>query len=151
MASNIFQPTDLADINARILQLNARSQRKWGKMTLPQMLEHCCLQLKIGLGALPEKPFEGPSIFRTAPGRWFILYPMPWPRGAGTPSQMNMDINGAPVTGFQEEKQALLDLIEKVQSKDQFSPHPLFGNMDRKDWGRVIWKHLDHHLRQFGH
>jgi hypothetical protein len=28
--------------------------------------------------------------------------------------------------------------------------HPMFGKMTADQWGRSMWKHLDHHLRQFG-
>ena len=29
-------------------------------------------------------------------------------------------------------------------------PHPFFGRMTGEEWDRLLWKHLDHHLRQFG-
>ncbi len=150
MAANIFNETDYTAIKNRIHQLNMQSQRVWGKMSLPQMLEHCSIQLKKALGIIPEGAYEGPSMFRTAPGRWLLLYAMRWPRGVATPSQMNMLSNGATVADVQDSKRVLLGLLEKVQSQQHFSPHPFFGKMDKKDWGRLIWKHLDHHLKQFG-
>ena len=150
MAANIFNQTDYAGIKNRINRLNAESQRQWGKMTLPQMLEHCSIQLKRALGIIPETAYEGPSVFRTAFGRWLLFYAMPWPKGAATPSQMNMSTNGLPVADIQVSKQALLDLLERVQLQERFNTHAFFGKMDKKDWGRLMWKHLDHHLRQFG-
>ena len=119
-------------------------------MSFAQTLEHCSIQLKIGLGIIPETAYEGPSMYRTSIGRWLLLYALPWPKGAATPSQMNMLSNGSPVTDIQESKQALLELLEKSQSEHHLKPHPFFGDMEKKDWGRLIWKHLDHHLRQFG-
>ncbi|MDZ4803510.1 MAG: DUF1569 domain-containing protein [Candidatus Eisenbacteria bacterium] len=29
-------------------------------------------------------------------------------------------------------------------------PNPIFGNLSVDEWGKLSWKHLDHHLRQFG-
>jgi len=26
----------------------------------------------------------------------------------------------------------------------------LLGRLKGEEWGRMMWKHLDHHLRQFG-
>lgn len=150
MAANIFNETDYAGIKNRINQINIHSQRKWGKMSLPQMLEHCSIQLKKALGIIPETAYEGPSMYRTDLGRWLLLYAMPWPKGVATPSQMNMFSNGATVADVQDSKRLLLGLLENLQLQEHFNPHPFFGRMDKKDWGRLIWKHLDHHLKQFG-
>jgi len=150
MAANIFIQKDYMNIIDRINQLNTQSQRQWGEMSLDQTLEHCCIQLRIGLGMVPETGYEGPSMFRTAIGRWMLLYALPWPKGTDTPSQLNILSNGLSVPDMEDSKQALLELLEKVQVEHSLKPHPFFGNMKRKDWGRLIWKHLDHHLRQFG-
>ena len=29
-------------------------------------------------------------------------------------------------------------------------PHPFFGPLSPQEWSRGMYKHLDHHLRQFG-
>jgi len=150
MAANIFNETDYAAIKNCINQLNAQNQRQWGQMSLSQALEHCSIQLKKALGIIPETAYEGPAMYRTSVGRWLLFYAMPWPKGVATPSQMDMLHNGATVADVQNSKLALLGLLEKVQSHEHFNPHPFFGKMDKKDWGRLIWKHLDHHLGQFG-
>ena len=33
---------------------------------------------------------------------------------------------------------------------NKFSPHPIFGEMNRDEWGKIAYKHIDHHFRQFG-
>ncbi len=150
MALTIFNPAAYADIQQRINQLAATSPRQWGNMTLPQMVGHCGIQLKKALGILPETAVEGPAFYRTSVGRWLILYAMPWPKGSPTPIAMNMLTNQAQVPDIAKAKTELLQLLQRLQGKDSFKAHPFFGKLTKKDWGRLIWKHLDHHLRQFG-
>lgn len=147
---NIFNETDYNNIISRIHNLTAQSQRQWGTMNLQQMLEHCSIQLKIALGILPASKPEGTAFYRTAFGKWVALYAFPWPKGSATPSGMNMQKNGAPVENFEKEKEQLLHLLSLLKAKENFSFHPFFGALNKKDWGRLIWKHLDHHLNQFG-
>jgi hypothetical protein len=149
MTPNILNPNDYTAIRQRILQLPADSPRKWGKMTVSEMLMHCSLQIKLALGQLPSTGAEGPAYYRTALGRWLAIYVMPWPKGAGTPSQMNMVANKPEPVAFETAKSELLALLEQVQGQDSFSPHPFFGKMNRKDWGSLMGRHLDHHLQQF--
>jgi Protein of unknown function (DUF1569) len=149
MAANIFYSSDFDLILQRIDQLTNQSQRRWGKMNLPQMLEHCAIQLKKALGISPATKAQGPALFRTSFGRWMALYAFPWPKGSNTPADMNMEINSVSVQSFEHEKAQLVQLLQQVQQKDSLGVHPFFGAVNKKDWGRLIWKHLGHHLRQF--
>ena len=55
---------------------------------------------------------------------------------------------------FEVEKNKLLDVVQRFHtggpSKVGKFPHPMFGAFTSEQWGRAMWKHLDHHLRQFG-
>ncbi len=150
MASNIFYKQDYQNILNRINALLKDNQRKWGNMSLNQMLEHCSIQLKLGLGMIEQNDYEGPSIQRTWFGRWSFLYVLPWPKGLPTPSKMNVINNQIDSIGFDEGKKQLLSLLEEVQSRPNLRLPPFFGPLSKKDWGRLIWKHIDHHLKQFG-
>ncbi len=150
MASNIYHQQDFQGIVLRIDALSSSNQRKWGKMSMEEMLEHCSLQLKLGLGHVPLSGYEGPSIQRTWFGRKSFLFVMPWPRGLPTPSQMNVVKNHLPSKEFSAEKDQLIKLLKEVQQTPNLKPHAFFGAMNQTDWGRLIWKHLDHHLKQFG-
>ena len=110
MAQNIFSVSDYESIILRIKKLEPDSPGRWGKMNILQMLEHCCLQLRLGLGDLEQQAFEGPSLMRTKFGRWVALYAMPWSRNLRTPSQMNMLSNSASVSDFEEAKTQLKDM-----------------------------------------
>lgn len=150
MASNIFNPEDYQRILQRIDGLRPDHTRRWGKMDLDQMLEHCCLQLRLGLGQLERTGFEGPAIQRTWLGRKLILYVFPWTKGLPTPSQMNMVRGNVPAAQFHAAQKDLLQLLSQVQDHPTLRPHPFLGTLSQADWGRLIWKHLDYHLRQFG-
>lgn len=150
MSSNIFQSNDFDSTINRIAKLSSNSNRKWGKMSLVQMLEHCSIQLKLALGIIPQSNFEGFTLYRTAFGRWLALYVMPWPRGLATPSKMNVVATQAEIQELEIAKQELTELLQRVKETKQLNSHPYFGKLDLKDWGRLIYKHLDHHLKQFG-
>jgi hypothetical protein len=150
MSENIFNNTDYGNIVLRIKKLNPDSGRLWGKMTLPEMLEHCAIQLKLAMDLLPRQHLESTFLYRTALGRWLSLYVIPWPHGFETPGIMNMQTNNMPVGGFEEERASLLSLLGKVEITQRFAPHPFYGSINKKDWGRLMWVHLNHHLKQFG-
>ena len=150
MAEHIFIETDYLTIQNRIQALTADHHRRWGTMTLNEMLEHCAIQLKLALGKIEQKHFEGPSIQRSRFIRWAALYAVPWFRGLPTPSRMNTKRNQVQAADLETGKEQLLALLDEVQLAGDLKPHPFFGSLNRKDWGRLIWKHLDHHLRQFG-
>lgn len=150
MASNIFNQDDYENLLSRIEGLNVNSRRGWGSMNINQMLVHCSNQLKLGLGLIEQSDFEGYSFLRTGFGRWLFLFALPWTRGLPTPNKMNMIEAKISVGDLESERKTLLYLLDQVQNNPKLLPHPFFGTLDKKNWGRLIWKHLDHHLRQFG-
>jgi hypothetical protein len=122
----------------------------WGKMNVVQMIQHCVIQLKMALKIIPESKPEGSALLKTALGKWLGLYVLPWSKSTTSPTAMNMEFNDATVAAFEEEKKLLQKLLGQVLYKNEFNMHPFFGKLDKEDWGRLIWKHLNHHLTQFG-
>ena len=55
---------------------------------------------------------------------------------------------------FEKEKQGLTDLINQFHSGGLDNvgrfPHPMFGSFTTEQWGKAMYKHVDHHLLQFG-
>lgn len=150
MTADIFDRADYKAIIERIDRISANSTRRWGTMSVVDMLEHCSMQLKLALGQEQQSDTEGPAIMRTAVGRWLLLYVLPWTRGLPTPTKMNMTEKSVNATALADNKQQLLQLLQQVQQTQTLKAHPFFGALNRPDWGRLIWKHLDHHLKQFG-
>jgi hypothetical protein len=52
---------------------------------------------------------------------------------------------------FEKEKAALVDMINRfTESAVAGERHPVFGKLSKENWSKATWKHLDHHLKQFG-
>jgi Protein of unknown function (DUF1569) len=145
---NIFNEQDYAIILQRIATINDTSARQWGTMNVAEMLVHCNLQLKLALQEIIGTKHEGSFMLRTSFGKWMGLYGPNWKKGATTPTQMNIKKQNLPIGKVEAEKEILLNYLKTVMTKDAFQEHPIFGKLNKKDWGRLIWKHLDHHLRQ---
>jgi hypothetical protein len=86
--------------------------------------------------------------------KWVGLeVPFRWPRGVRTRPEVDQFIGGTTPTDFEDDRQRLLLLIERftAQSRDfEFAPHPIFLEMNEREWMRWGYLHTDHHLRQFG-
>jgi hypothetical protein len=144
----LFQEDTRSEILRRIDRLTPRSARLWGRMDVGQMVAHCGDQLRLALGDLGSSPPSGPMRF--PPLRWIIIHQIPWPKGkAAAPPELFT----TPPASLDGDRQALRTLIERfgrAAPESSWPSHPKFGNLSGKDWGVLGYRHLDHHLRQFG-
>ncbi|MDF4221384.1 DUF1569 domain-containing protein [Maribacter huludaoensis] len=135
------------DITSRIEKLSENSKKGWGKMTVGQMAWHCQYPLQL---AITNKP-------NSSKGNWFVrtffkksLYnEKPWRKNLPTSSLMKT----ADEKDFKKEIAKLKSLIDDfyaVRTRDKWYPHPAFGVFTPEQWGQLEYKHLDHHLKQFG-
>jgi len=145
---NIYHQPDYNEIVDRIKMLASTNHRLWGQMNLPQMLTHCTAQLRLALGELASAP-QGSFMMRTAIGKWIAFSAIPWPKDSNTPHEMNVTKGSLATTDVESGKMELLRYLNKVAGATQLSPHPFFGILSRDEWGRLIYKHIDHHLKQF--
>ncbi|MEO7536328.1 MAG: DUF1569 domain-containing protein [Ferruginibacter sp.] len=147
---NLLHPNDYEALLQRINTITSFSERRWGRMEPNQMILHLKDQLDIALGHMPAKA-QGPLLLHTIFGKYLALYVLPWRKGKlKTPLEMDADLKGMVVTNFESDKHLLLIRMKEFIAAPSFSPHPFFGNLSRKDWGRLAWKHINHHLLQFG-
>jgi hypothetical protein len=131
----------------RLTRLDAGIQPQWGKMNCAQMLAHLADGMRMTLGDLPCKSKSGP--LRYTPLKQLIIYWLPWPQGAPTAPEL---ISRASA-GIEHETAAVQTLLERFAQSDgksQWPEHPAFGKLSAKDWGVLAYRHIDHHLRQFG-
>ena len=146
---NLFDKDSYDEIARRINALTPGTQRQWGKMNVAQMLAHCKAAFSVPLSnkKMPR------SILGLLVG-WMIKSKLhneePWKRNL--PTAPNFKITGE--RDFEKEKQELIGLINQFYHGGPGNvgkfPHPMFGTYTSEQWGKAMYKHLDHHLRQFG-
>jgi hypothetical protein len=133
----------------RLQQLNSNTERRWGMMSPEEMLWHLRSQLELALG-LNDTRFQPTGIMTTKLVRWLSIYIVPWPKGFRTARPMNVHRVKPDLLTLDEERQLLLARLEAVLQSPRLEAHPLFGAISNRAWYRLIWRHFDHHLRQFG-
>lgn len=146
---HMYQSGILDEILSRINQLQPSSQSVWGKMSVGQMLAHCIVGLEVATGSKnPKRVFLG-FLF----GRHFkkmILGEKDFNKNSPTDKSFIITKD----CDFEEERQKLIKLIHVFVKNGPAGcstrPHPFFGEMSPKEWSILMYKHLDHHLRQFG-
>ncbi len=145
----LFDPADCESIRQRLATLQAGSTRQWGKMNAAQMITHCARALETGSGDRPMKQvFLGKII--TPFIRSSILGTKPFSKNSPTdPSFVVADERD-----FAAERQKLLDLIDRFVERGpanaKTQTHAFFGKLSGEGWGELMYKHIDHHLQQFG-
>ena len=147
----LLNSNDRQEILARLARIRPDSQRRWGKMSAPQMVCHLGDSFR---GPMGEKTLSLASWFGRTATKWFALYvPFPWPHGVKTRPEMDQQIAGTPPGDFDSdvrELRRLMDRFTRHPRNFEWHPHPVFGAMSDKDWQRWGYLHMDHHLRQFG-
>lgn len=130
----------------RLKTLTPTAQPQWGTFTAPRLLCHLADQLRVGLGEIPTIP-RGSFATRTIL-KWIVVYtPMrPPPGKAQTSPEM---LTTAPA-GWDADLRVCEQLVERLATATSAPAHPFFGALSPSGWGRLAWKHFDHHLRQFG-
>jgi hypothetical protein len=117
-------------------------------MNVTGMLQHLRLSAQMAVGEL-KLASSNKRAFQVFPLKHLILYVLPFPKGAPTAPGL---LPGA-AASLEEERESLLALLERIGAGpgDGTGPdHPLFGPLSRREWGAVTYKHVDHHLKQFG-
>ncbi len=146
MPESIFDDATRQALIIRLHSLGPGSLRQWGTMDLPKAISHMGDQLRLALGEIELKPVSG--IASTIGLRTLIVRYMPFPKNAKTaPRLLETDI-----TNLDEARDWLLEWIDRVvdhEADKPLTPHPLFGAISNADWGVLMARHLDHHLRQF--
>ena len=145
---SILNETDRTVLISRINSLTDSSTARWGRMNVIGMLQHLRLSARMALGELPVAP-KNKRPFQMFPLKHLILYVLPFPKGAPTASELYPD--GA--ASFDEERAIVMSLLEQIGTgpREGIGPaHPLFGPLSRREWGVTTYKHVDHHLKQFG-
>ena len=143
---NLFDPEVKKDIINRINKLTPETQRQWGKMDVAQMLAHCQMPMGVAIGRhkLTRNfllrllgPFFKKQLYDEKPFKRCL------------PPYKSF-IKSDP-RDFAIEKEKLLSMINDFTEENMIDEkHPFFGKLTKEQWSKGTWKHLDHHLAQFG-
>jgi hypothetical protein len=146
---NLFQQEAVDDVLSRLDKLQPASLRQWGKMDVGQMMAHCSAALDMASGRLnPPRMLIGRLI---GP---FIrpIYTNDKPFSKNNPTDKQLVVSDQRDFLHEQEqlKQKVRQFHEGGEAQCTRHPHPFFGALTPQDWSRGMYKHLDHHLRQFG-
>lgn len=145
---NLFDQQTFEEIYQRLQNLTVQNERKWGKMTAAQMLTHCKEAYKVPLTSKPLK--RNPISYIAWLFRPLLYNAKPYRQGL--PTAPNFIVKDD--RDFEKEKAEMLSITKAFHERGAAGIgdriHPIFGKMTAEQWGKSMWKHLDHHLRQFG-
>jgi hypothetical protein len=145
--TTIHNAGDRAAILNRFARLEPDTLPEWGKLDAPRMVTHVTDTLRSGLGEVVIKPKGGPLQYW--PLNTMVMFYLPWPKGVPTAPEL---ISRAP-TDLKAEVDTLRAAMDRFGACDVRAPwpaHAAFGRISGSDWGRLMYRHLDYHLRQFG-
>ena len=147
---NLFDVAIANQVKERIDSLRIDSERQWGKMSVAQTIAHCASGLEMALGEIrPPRALMG-RLIGSAIKPKVVGNDEQFRRNSPTVSELvisgerNLDV----------ERVRLCSLIDRFVSGGTSvcttHPHPFFGHLTPAEWAVIMYKHLDHHLRQFG-
>lgn len=146
---SLFNPADNAEMIQRISKLTPGSSPQWGKMQVSHMMAHCNAALQSAFGDVKlKRSILGMLVGPMAKKK--LLGPKGFSRNLPTDKHFIIHDH----RDFSEEKTKLTALVQRFVEKGTSAlssePHPFFGNLTTEEWDALMWKHLDHHLAQFG-
>jgi hypothetical protein len=147
---NLFEPQTVAEVQTRIAKLQPDSQPLWGAMNSAQAAAHCSAGLEWAVGhTVPPRMFVGGIIGK-------MIKPMVFkddaPIRRNSPTAKSLVIAGQRELAAEQDR--LCGLISRFVANGPSgctaAPHSFFGRLTPDEWAILMYKHVDHHLRQFG-
>jgi hypothetical protein len=142
-----WDPAIRDDYCRRVGQLTPNATARWGKFTAAGMMAHLNNAVRLAVGELPCEPKNVP--LRFFPLKQLVLYVLPFPKGAPTAHEL---LVGCTAADLKTEQETFVQLAQRAATKspaDAWPDHPAFGAMSHKAWGKLLAKHVEHHLKQF--
>lgn len=147
---SVFSPTDVATLIERINKLTPSTQPLWGKMSIAQMLAHCNVSYEMAYTDKHPKPNALMKLVLKLLVKNKVVSETPYKHNNPTAPAFLIKED----KNFEEEKTRLIDHINQTlqlgeEHFDGRESHS-FGTLSANEWNNMFWKHLDHHLSQFG-
>ena len=147
---NIFEKSVADGVLQRINNLTNTTQPKWGKMTVGQMLAHCCVTYEMVYENKHAAPKGLMKLMLKLLVKNAVVSETPYKHNSRTGPAFLMTTEKE----FNTEKARLIAYVTKTQqlgAKEFDGKASLsFGPLSITEWNNMFYKHLDHHLTQFG-
>jgi len=143
---SLFEPDTYEQVLKRIDSLSETSERQWGKMTAGQMAWHC--QFPVSIGVKNKNEGNG-NLFVKLFFKKAMYNDTPWRKNLPTSPALKAKEDKNLAAEKAKLKQLVTDFYN-CKNRTDWNPHPLFGKFTHDQWGRMQYKHLNHHLTQFG-
>lgn len=147
---DVWQNDTVSQLCARISSIAVDTKPLWGKMNAAQMMAHCCIPYEQALGINTNKP---PLMMRLALRMFFkktLTNQVPYKQNLPTAPAFIMPVDSV----FLENQERLLQRVREFAAlgRDAFEGREQMslGPLTAAEWNNLIYKHIDHHLRQFG-
>ena len=151
MKSLLNQP-DRDEVVKRLYHLSPASSRRWGTMTVNQAIVHVTDPLRDALEERQTKQVM-PRLLSILV-KPIVLSKKPFKPGTATPRPYDqVKGHGTRPTSFNQDMTELIDRIHRfseLSHDERYGIHPALGRLTGDEWGRLLYKEIDHHLRQFG-
>lgn len=146
---DFFTDDTLNELTSRINKLTSETTPQWGTMSVGQMLAHCVEPLRSAIGKEKHPRVFVGRLFGKIAKRSFMKRDS-FKRNLPTAKEFKITSHRE----FEQEKKNLLNIVEQFSKGGPTivsqHPHPFFGKMTHHEWNVLMYKHLDHHLKQFG-
>ena len=144
---SMWQDATQREMAERLARLTPDRPAQWGRMTAPRMVAHVTQSFKSAVGELRVARRSGP--LRYSPLKELVICWLPFPKNVPTSPEM---LALEPMEWAADVAQ-LQDLMRRFAAKDPDSAwpeHAAFGRLSGAQWGILMYRHADHHFRQFG-
>ena len=148
---SVLNTAHYGELEARLAGLTAGTRPRWGRMSARGMVCHLTDSFHVVLGSRPTSR-TSTVVERTFIRLLALSVPLPWPKGIPTVAEVDQERGGTPPEEFAADlarlQAAMRDFVTRVPHEPLF--HPIFGRVSTSEFGRWGYRHVDHHLRQFG-
>ena len=143
---SLFDEESYKEVLGRIHLLTENSKPLWGKMSVGQMSWHCQFPLKI---AIKNKLYDKrPNFLAKLFFKKAMYNDKPWRKGLPT-ARLAKAVEEKDFNLELDHLKKLVEEFHHLKDREVWNPHPMFGHFTPDQWGKMQYKHLDHHLRQF--
>ena len=147
---NVFDKTVTDELIGRINKLTTDSKPLWGKMSVDQMLAHCNVTYEFEYEDKHPKPKGFKKWIIKLLAKNLVVGEKPYKKNSRTAPEFIM----VDKKNFETERDRLISYLKKTQElgEDHFDGKDShsFGPLTKTEWSNMFYKHLDHHLNQFG-